>query len=303
MELRQLRHFMALAELGSFTAAAQRENIVQSGLSNSVQALERELNAELYVRGSRPVRLTSSGQALVEPGRRALLAAQSAFEAVQDIQDAVTGQLRVGVVRSAQRFVPFSDYVAEFVAQHPGVAVSLLQAPVLAMLRMIGSGELDCAIVTAVPTAVSGVHLTTLASERLQLLCRDDHPLATAPSTRLKDLARERFIDVQPEWSARVMVDAAFASAGITRRVSCEVNEWELLIDLVTAGVGIGFIPEGLILETTTSSRSRLRTVPVRHVKFQRHIQLALPHASELTPAARRFSEHVRQHHPEAPPQ
>ena len=62
MELRQLRHFLALVEERSITRAAKRELIVQSGLSNSVQALERELGTLLYVRGTRPVRLTAHHQ-------------------------------------------------------------------------------------------------------------------------------------------------------------------------------------------------------------------------------------------------
>jgi hypothetical protein len=61
MELRQLRHFLALVEERSITRAAKRELIVQSGLSNSIQALERELGTPLYVRGTRPVRLSHRG--------------------------------------------------------------------------------------------------------------------------------------------------------------------------------------------------------------------------------------------------
>jgi DNA-binding transcriptional LysR family regulator len=301
MELRQLRHFLALAELGSFTSAAGQEHIVQSGLSNSVQALERELGTELYARGSRPVRLTPAGHALTEPARRAIEAAQSARAAVRDIQDVVTGQLRIGVVRSALRLVPFAGYVAEFAAGHPAVDVRLLQAPVLAMLRMVGAGELDCGIVTAQPAAVRGVRLITLASDRLVLVTRDDHRLAQASGVQLSDLAGERFVDVHPEWSARVLVDGAFLAAGVTRRVSCEVNEWELFLDLVTAGLGIGFIPEGLALESASAGPSRLRIVPVAGLALERHIQLALPPAGELTPAARRFAEQVRQHHPQVP--
>jgi DNA-binding transcriptional LysR family regulator len=301
MELRQLRHFLALAELGSFTAAAAREHIVQSGLSNSVHALERELGADLYVRSTRPVRLTTAGQALVEPARRALEAARAARTAVRDVQDVVTGQLRIGVIGSALRVVPFAGYVAEFAAAHPAVDVRLLQAPALAMVRMVGAGELDCGIVTAVPDTVAGVRLVTLANERLQLVCRDDHRLARAASPRLSDLAGERFVDVQPEWSARVMVDAAFVTAGVTRRVSCEVNEWELFLELVAAGLGIGFIPEGLALVAAASRASRLRVVPVQGLDLERHIQLALPGPGDLTPAARRFAEQVRQHHPQVP--
>src|SRR6185312_8325090 len=75
MELRQLRHFLALVEERSITRAAKRELIVQSGLSNSLQALERELGTPLYVRGTRPVRLTAAGEALVGPARRTLTSA------------------------------------------------------------------------------------------------------------------------------------------------------------------------------------------------------------------------------------
>ena len=78
MELRQLRHFLALAEERSITRAARRELIVQSGLSNSLQALERELGTPLYIRGTRPVRLTAAGEALVGPARRTLASAAQA---------------------------------------------------------------------------------------------------------------------------------------------------------------------------------------------------------------------------------
>ncbi len=301
VELRQLRHFVALAELGSFTAAAQREHIVQSGLSNSVQALERELGAELYTRGSRPIRLTPAGRALVEPARRALLDAQIAVEAVHDIQHVVTGHLRVGVVRSAQHLVRFAQYVAEFAALHPAVDLRVLQAPVVEMLHMVGAGELDCAVVAALPTATAGVRLTTLASEPLVLVCRDDHRLARAATARIDELADERFIDVGQGWSARAMVDAALTATGITRRVGCEVNEWELFLELVAAGLGIGFVPAGLAAEATASPESRIQIVPVEKLELRRHIQLALPRTGDLTPAARRFADHLRAHHPEVP--
>jgi DNA-binding transcriptional LysR family regulator len=78
MDLRQLRHFLALVQERSIAPAAKRELIVQSCLSNSVQALERELGTPLYVRGTRPVRLTATGEALVGPARRTLASAAQA---------------------------------------------------------------------------------------------------------------------------------------------------------------------------------------------------------------------------------
>jgi hypothetical protein len=109
MELRQLRHFLALAEERSITRAAQRELIVQSGLSSSLQALERELGTPLYVRGTRPVRLTAAGEALAGPARRTLASAAQAEQAVHHTRDVLTGTLRIGVSLSAQHLVPFAS--------------------------------------------------------------------------------------------------------------------------------------------------------------------------------------------------
>jgi DNA-binding transcriptional LysR family regulator len=115
VELRQLRHFLALAEERSITRAAKRELIVQSGLSNSLQALERELGTPLYVRGTRPVRLTAAGEALVGPTRRTLASAAEAEQAVHGTRDVLIGTLRMGVSLSAQHLVPFAS-----VAHTPG---------------------------------------------------------------------------------------------------------------------------------------------------------------------------------------
>src|SRR5882757_7332975 len=111
MELRQLRHFLALVEERSITRAAKRELIVQSGLSNSIQALERELGTDLYLRGTRPVRLTAAGEALVAPAREALRAAEDARNAVHETRDVIVGRLRLGVAPSAQYLVPFAAYL------------------------------------------------------------------------------------------------------------------------------------------------------------------------------------------------
>ncbi|KAA8885668.1 LysR family transcriptional regulator [Nocardia colli] len=297
MELRQLRHFVALAELRSFTAAAEREHIVQSGLSNSIRALERELDAELYARGTRPVRLTPAGAALVEPARRTLLAAQSAGAAVQDIQSVLTGRLRIGVVGSALRLVRVADQVAEFAAQHPAVDIHLTQASVVEMLRMVGAGELDCAFISAVPTATPRVRVTTLVIEELVLLVRDDHRLADAGVARLADLTDERFVDVGVDWSVRLIVEAALTAAGVVRQARCEVNTWELFLELVLAGAGIGFVPAGLAQQTAART-PRLRIVTIEEPELRRHIQFAAPNPGDRTPATRHFVGQLRRDHP-----
>jgi len=297
MELRQLRHFLALVEERSITRAAKRELIVQSGLSNSLQALERELGTPLYVRGTRPVRLTAAGEALVGPARRTLTSAAQAEQAVHHTRDVLIGTLRLGVSLSAQHLVPFASYLGEFTRDHPGIDLRLQYAPALTMISMVETGELDCVIGPAV-SQVPGVRMTRLAREPLHLVCRADHRLAERAEVNIRQLANERFVEVPPGWTARLLSDAAFAGEGIPRRVVCEVGDWELFLELVSAGVGIGFAPVGLRYPVLTAPDSVLRLIAVEGVRLERHIYLILPSVGETSPAARRFADQLLRIHP-----
>jgi DNA-binding transcriptional LysR family regulator len=292
VELRQLRHFLALVEERSITRAARRELIVQSGLSNSLQALERELGTPLYVRGTRPVRLTAAGEALAGPARRTLASAAQAEAAVHDTRDVLIGTLRIGVSLSAQHLVPFASYLGEFTRDHPGVDLCLQYGPALAMISMAGTGELDCVIGPAVSQA-PGLRMTRLAGEPLHLACRADHRLAGQAEVTIGQLADERFVEVPPGWTARLLSDAAFAAEGIPRRVACEVGDWELFLELVSAGVGIGFAPVGLQYPVLTAPDSVLRLIPVAGARLERHIYLILPAVGETSPAAQRFADQL----------
>jgi DNA-binding transcriptional LysR family regulator len=258
MELRQLRHFLALVEERSITGAAKRELIVQSGLSNSIQALERELGTPLYIRGTRPVRLT----------------------------------LRIGISLSAQHLVPFASYLGEFGRDHPGIDLRLQCAPGLTMISMVERGELDCVIGPAI-RQVPGVRMFSLAREPLHLVCRADHRLAGQAVVNLTQLADERFVEAPPGWTARLLSDAAFAGEGIPRRIVCDVGDWEVFLELVSAGVGIGFAPVGLQYPVLTAPDSVLRLVAVEGVHLERHIYLILPQAGETSPAAQRFADQL----------
>jgi DNA-binding transcriptional LysR family regulator len=90
-----------------------------------------------------------------------------------------------------------------------------------------------------------------------------------------------------------LLSDAAFAGEGIPRRVVCEVGDWELLLELVSAGVGIGFATVGLPYPVLTAPDSDLRLIAVEGVRLERHLYLILPSAGETSPAARRFADQL----------
>lgn len=114
----------------------------------------------------------------------------------------------------------------------------------------------------------------------------------------MRQLADERFVEVPAGWTARLLSDAAFAGEGIPRRVVCEVGDWELFLELVSAGVGIGFAPVGLQYPVLTAPDSVLRLIRVEGVRLERHIYLILPSVGETSPAARRFADQLLRIHP-----
>jgi DNA-binding transcriptional LysR family regulator len=291
MELRHLRHFVALAEERSFTQAAARELIVQSGLSTSIRALEKEVGALLFVRGTRPVRLTAEGTALLPAARHTLDAAQAAQQAVQDAHGVLAGRLRIGALQTSGHTLPFSSWLAEFALAHPRVDISVQQLPALQMLDLVADGRLDCALVSLIEDRAPGLEVVPLLAEPVVLIVAQDHPLAAAESVTLGDLAGERFVEPPAQWAIRVVVDDAFRAAGITRRVACEVNEWTMVLDLVAAGVGVTLAPTGFDLAARVATAVRL--VPLAGVELVRRIDLVLPQGHAASPAARRFSEYV----------
>ncbi|MGW6197491.1 LysR family transcriptional regulator [Kribbella sp. NPDC055110] len=294
MELRHLRHFVALAEERSFTAAAAREHIVQSGLSTSIRALEKEVGALLFVRGTRPIRLTAEGEALVPAARRTLESAAAARQTVQEVHGVLAGQLRIGAMQTTGHTLPFASWLAEFATTHPQVDLSVVQRSTAEMVAMVLDGGLDCGLVALVDDEPSGLDVVPLLAEPIVLACRPDHRLAKESGVHLEQLVEERFVEVPPTWSTRADTDRAFAAAGLQRRIGCEVNEWVMLLDLVTAGAGVALVPQGLDFSLHPRSAEALQLVPLAGVELERRVDLVLPSGHAATPAARRFTELVR---------
>lgn len=293
MELRQLRHFLALAEEQNFTRAAQREHIVQSGLSNSIHSLERELETPLYVRHSRPIRLTAAGFALEGPARRTISTAGYALQAVRDTRDAITGTLRVGAMQSAEHIVPLATYIARFARDYPGITVEIRQLGAVEMLAMVEAGELDCAIVPAPPSVGHRLRLVKLGREPMKLAVNPAHPLAGQKTVRLSQLEHDRFVEVPVTWTSRLLNDAAFAGRGLGRTIVCEANSWDLVLQLVGVGVGVGIVPGGLSHPTIADPIPSVLLKTLADVQLERHLHLAIPSVGELAPTVTRFIDEV----------
>ncbi|MEV7793307.1 LysR substrate-binding domain-containing protein [Streptomyces sp. NPDC087512] len=283
MELRHLRHFVAVAEDQHFTRAAERLMVSQSGLSASIRALERELRAPLFVRTTRRVTLTEAGRALLGEARRILAQVRSAHEAVAAVQGVLRGTLSLGTEQCIAG-VPVAGLLAAFRRRHPDVEIRLRQAGSGELAEEVAAGRLDLAFAYRTQADTEQLRCVSLAREPMTVLCHPGHRLATGEAVLTpRDLAEEVFVDFHPDWGPRRVTDAAFAAAGVRRTVALEVNDVHGLLDLLDENLGIAVVPRHF-----RHKRASLASLPLEGCDGTAYETIALlPPDRSTSPGAR----------------
>jgi DNA-binding transcriptional LysR family regulator len=224
MELRQLQHFVAVAEEQQFTRAARRVNIVQSALSSSIRTLEQELQARLFVRTTRRVQLTPAGRAFLGKAREALDAIEAARALVAEVEGLTAGSLAIGTVHSLPAFLDLPSLIARFHATRPGIEVRLRQGDAPGLLDQVRTGRLDLAFLPLIDPP-GDLETRIVACEDLVAVVPAAHPLAGGDEVGLGELCRHPFVDFDLGWGTRALVDRAFLRAGLQRHTAFEVTD------------------------------------------------------------------------------
>lgn len=256
MELKQLEHFVAAAAEQHFTRAARRMNIVQSGLSASIRALESELGASLFVRTTRRVELTIAGRVLYEKALHLLASAREAKLAVAAISGLERGSLSIGTCSSLNAFFDLSLLLGEFHAQHPGIEIELCHSTATALMEKVKTGDID---VVFLPLYEKNRDLITMpiANDRLVIAHPIDDPLLGRKNVTLREIADRAFVDFQLDKGTRRIVDRTFSALGLVRKSALEVGDVQVLLDLVARGFGIALVPH-----TFAKARAAIETMP-----------------------------------------
>lgn len=283
MDLRQLKHFVAVAEEEHFSRAARRANIVQSALSTSIRTLEEELGAQLFVRTTRKVRLTEAGRVLLVHARIVLDAAREAANAVAKVAGLERATLRLGAVPGLPTFIDLAALLATFRERYPGVDVHLSLGNANELLAKIKEGAFDVAVLPLSEPQI-GMETITVACDPLALVCAPGHHLAGRKSVKLRELADQSFVDFEQGWAARQLTDRAFEEAGIARQTAFEVSDRDTMLALVQRGLGIALMPHSSV------RRSPLPVVALTDPEIKWELVAACVSAGEgVDTAARAF--------------
>jgi DNA-binding transcriptional LysR family regulator len=195
IELRHLRHVIAVAETGQLTRAAARLHIAQPALSQSIARVERDVGSPLFDRHPQGVDLTPAGQAFVEHARRAVMAAEAAVTAARQQARSVTDRLVFGFLDGGPSLA--DALLKRFNAAHPEVEVVVQQVSFTQQADAILDGTVDAAVLCPGPPD-SGFEAIPIATPKLVVFLADSHHLAARSSLRFADIDEETYLSRAP---------------------------------------------------------------------------------------------------------
>lgn len=248
MDLRQLQALVAVAEQGTFSAAADHLATVQSNVSAHIRRLEKELGATLVDRSAG--RLTEEGQAVVDRARRIEAELESIVADVASMRHDVTGRVRVGIIGTTARWL-VPRLLGEMGRLHPGVALEIVDATSTSLEPQLVNGRLDLAVVN-LPLPAPELTTTPLFDEDLLLFVPRDSPLADQWAGQEVDLAElgDLFLFLPPRGTSfRDLLDDAAVRADVTLVARAELDGLRLIASLVISGQGAAILPATAVPE------------------------------------------------------
>ena len=280
MTLQQFGYFVAVADVRSFTQAAELTGVAQPTLSRQLKALEDELGAPLVNRG-KTITLTPAGDAVLPLARRMLADSDSARTAVAEIVGLRRGILRIGATPSLCIGV-LADVLRVFHERHPEIHLQLAENGSQSLVHDLARGALDVALVIVPPSGLDpALHITPVLRERLSVASpRSGRPPSSRGSMSVTELSRRPLVMVRQGYDLREVTLQAYRDAGVTPRYAVEGGEMDAVLRLVEAGTGVAVVPDLVFAGRPRLRRTTLTPPLYRTVALARRAEVAPTHAT-----------------------
>ncbi|MFC4080751.1 LysR family transcriptional regulator [Amycolatopsis samaneae] len=290
MQFHQLAYFVAVAETRHFTRAAERMRVAQPSLSQQVRALERAVGAELFHRIRGNLSLTEAGETLLPFARRILADAESAQQAVRELDELGRGRVRLGATPSlCTGLLP--ALLAEFRSAYPGIELTLHESGSRDLQTDLSEGALDLAIVVdSRPHERSGLAARPLLVEELVVISAKDRPAPVRRARmRIADLADKPLVMFRRGYDLRDVTVHACRDEGFEPSFAIEGGEMDAVLEFVQAGMGIAVVPGTVV-------RDRFRVTRFAEPGLSRVVRLAYRQDVEPSRAVRALRDAVTRH-------
>ncbi|TGA92958.1 LysR family transcriptional regulator [Streptomyces sp. MZ04] len=288
----QLRYFLAAAELGSMTAAAQRVNVSQSAVSTAVHHLERELGVQLLIRRhAKGLELTAAGERFLHELRGFLTHGDELAESARSLGSDLVGELAVGCFQTLAPFY-LPRLLREFAERQPAVRVEVVEGDIPAVQESLRTGACELAILYDMDLD-RDIEREVLAMAPPYALVPAGHRLAGSTGARLADLADEPMILLDLP-ASRDYFQSVAARAGFRPRISHRTKSYETVRALVAAGYGWSLLNQRPAHDLTYDG-SRVVDLPLSDKLPALPVVLAKVRGVRLTGRAQAFATACRE--------
>lgn len=291
MDLLQLEHFLAVAEEGSFTRAAERVFRTQSAISQSVKKLEEVVGVPLFARDMPELTLTHAGHALVDYARRILKLREDAIRKVGELHNLSSGNLTISAYESAAVYLlpgPLRKYFHQF----PRIKVGIYRSSLEDIPRQVMDREIDVGFVKGEPV-FHDLKSVVVHADEMVLIASPRHPLTSWPRVRVKDLGSEPFVVHHQCSSTEQKILRLFESHGTVCNIAAELWSFENIKDFVQQDIGLAIVPRMTVMQEL--AMGSLVNIPVEGLDMSRRTVMVFRDRGYVSESAQQFIDIVKQ--------
>jgi DNA-binding transcriptional LysR family regulator len=289
MDFRDLKYFEVIATEGSLARAAERLHRTQPALSKCIDRLEEALDAKLFEKDGRGMRLTAAGQVLVKRTRQMAIMVEETAQEMQDHAGGLRGHLRIGCLPTlAEHMLP--AVLGTLLADAPGITISLMVTMNDNLLAGLHDGELDL-VVGPMLDNDPDIVCEQIAEDTVVVLASENHPVFDAPIT-LAGLLAWRWMLPATTVASRQWLDQTFERHGLARpTVQLESNVLNTILPILEKTELLGFVTRFNLV----ARRARVREVELPETLMKRRLGLAYRKNGYLSPVAARIAAILRE--------
>ncbi|MBE0490602.1 MAG: LysR family transcriptional regulator, partial [Halomonas sp.] len=262
MDTQSLQAFLAVAESGSFSRAAEQLHLTQPAVSKRIAVLETQINAKLFDRIGRGISLTEAGRLLLPRARQILVMMDDSRRALGNLSGDIGGSLTLATSHhiGLHRLPPL---LKAYTRAHPEVRLDLHFLDSEEAYQGVLDGTLEIAVVTLAPHPDPQLEVVPVWVDRLDFVCAPDHPLARRKRVALRELCEHDAVLPGPLTFTRSLIEARFAAAGLRLPVVLSTHYLETLKMMTSIGLGWSLLPERLVA-------GELHELPIDHPPIHR---------------------------------
>lgn len=282
--LKQVRAFLAVAQVGSFTGAANRLHLTQSAVSVLISELELVFGLRLFDRTTRLVQLTEAGREFQPVAVKVLAELQGAISSSRELAAQKRGRVAIAATPLMSSLL-LPGAIARYAQMQPGISVVLHDTLAGQIQPKVRDGEVDFGIGTFERSARE-LTAEPLMTDKLVLACPVNHPLASRRQVAWRELSGHPFIALTRDNSVGQLINEALGGAGVDVRPAYEVAHLWTVVGMVDAGLGVAVLPS---YANPITQLYRIRTVRLVEPSVARETSFLTRRGLMLSPAAKSF--------------